>query len=51
MFHLHLHLVLAILQSQSCQLFGPLLQEVDVSDRVGQSFNHIWRAEENTDRL
>ena len=36
----------ALLQSESSQLIGSLLHQVDVADRIGQGFNHIWRTEE-----
>lgn len=40
---LRLCILLNIVQRQSRQLFGPLLQQVHVSDGVGQSLDHIWR--------
>lgn len=41
--HLSLRLLLHVLQGQSRQLLGPLLQEVHISNRVGQSLYHICR--------
>lgn len=38
---LRLSFFLHVVQRQSRQLFGPLLQQVDVSDGVGQSLDHI----------
>lgn len=40
--HLFVPLVLAaLLQSESGQLIGPLLHQVDVADRIGQGFDDI----------
>lgn len=47
---LGLCVLLYVVQRQSRQLFRPLLQEVDVSNWVGQSFDHIWRGNIRKDR-
>lgn len=39
---LGLCVLLHVVQSQSRKLFGPLLQQVDVANRVGQRLYHIW---------
>lgn len=46
--HLFPLILSTLLQSESSQLIGSLLHQVDVADRIGQGFNHIWGIEETS---